>query len=355
MATAIDNDQPSILVIRRDNIGDLLCTTPLISRLRSAFPGARIDALVNSYNAPVLAGNPDLDHVYFYIKAKHRVRGQTVLDVHLARLKLMWTLRQAHYNRIYLAGDGNVGRQLKLARWLGAGEVIGFAPEKGNPLRALNCPVPRRENGHEVERCWSLLGSEFELERPGPMTLRALPSELDRVRERLVGASGYEPKQPLVAIHISARKPLQRWPAECFVALMRVLHVRWQAQFMLFWSPGDESNPLHPGDDSKAAAILDSLGDLPVIPYPTLHLEELTAGLSVCQFMVCSDGGAMHMGAALGLPVVSFFGNSDSARWYPWAVPHEVLQKPSRSVADVTVEEAQAACERLWARLLPAS
>ena len=38
----------SFLVIRRDNIGDLVCTTPLFEALRLRFPSARIDALTNS-------------------------------------------------------------------------------------------------------------------------------------------------------------------------------------------------------------------------------------------------------------------------------------------------------------------
>ena len=58
------------LVIRRDNIGDLVCTTPLIAALRRARPGAFIAALVNSYNREVLDGNPHLDRVYAYGKAK---------------------------------------------------------------------------------------------------------------------------------------------------------------------------------------------------------------------------------------------------------------------------------------------
>ena len=55
-----------ILVVRRDNIGDLVCTTPLIRALRQRYPDARIDALVNSYNLPVVAHNPDLDNAYAY-------------------------------------------------------------------------------------------------------------------------------------------------------------------------------------------------------------------------------------------------------------------------------------------------
>jgi ADP-heptose:LPS heptosyltransferase len=63
--------------------------------------------------------------------------------------------------------------------------------------------------------------------------------------------------------------------------------------------------------------------------------------------MVCSDGGAMHVGAGLGLPMLSFFGNSDAGTWYPWGVPKEVLQKPSRDVDDISVEDAVEAFGRL--------
>ena len=38
--------RPSFLVVRRDNIGDLVCTTPLIAALRAHYPDAWIAALV---------------------------------------------------------------------------------------------------------------------------------------------------------------------------------------------------------------------------------------------------------------------------------------------------------------------
>jgi ADP-heptose:LPS heptosyltransferase len=50
-----------ILVIRRDNIGGLVCRTPLFAALRARYSQAHIAALVNSYNAAVLDGNPHVD------------------------------------------------------------------------------------------------------------------------------------------------------------------------------------------------------------------------------------------------------------------------------------------------------
>jgi ADP-heptose:LPS heptosyltransferase len=76
----------SILVVRRDNIGDLVCTTPLFSALRRRYPQAWIGALVNSYNAPVLDRNPDLDGVVVYTKLKHLEPGDSRLGTLARRL-----------------------------------------------------------------------------------------------------------------------------------------------------------------------------------------------------------------------------------------------------------------------------
>jgi len=57
----------------------------------------------------------------------------------------------------------------------------------------------------------------------------------------------------------------------------------------------------------------------------------------------------MLVAAALGKPIVCFFGNSDAARWRPWGVPHRLLQRASREVTDITVAEALAACDDLAA------
>jgi len=55
----------------------------------------------------------------------------------------------------------------------------------------------------------------------------------------------------------------------------------------------------------------------------------------------------MHIAAALGKPILCFFGNSGATRWRPWGVPHVLLQPPSMNAADVSVEDAYAAYERL--------
>lgn len=100
--------------------------------------------------------------------------------------------------------------------------------------------------------------------------------------------------------------------------------------------------------------MLTALAGLPIIPVRTEILEELITGLSLCDVAVFSDGGAMHIAAALGKTVVRFFGNSDAGHWYPWGVSNELLQKLTRDVADISVDEA-AAFRRLYPQIVPVS
>lgn len=44
----------NILIIRRDNIGDLVCTTPLIEGVKIAYPDAKVYLLINKVSQTLL-------------------------------------------------------------------------------------------------------------------------------------------------------------------------------------------------------------------------------------------------------------------------------------------------------------
>lgn len=339
-----------ILIIRRDNIGDLICTTPLFEAIRRQYPQAYIAALVNSYNAPAIQGNPHLDAIFAYTKGKHAA-GESVWQAYLRRARLLWQLRQMKFDYAILATSGFAVRALKLARMLAPKQIIGFVTEQATSGKITQA-IAQGEGGklHETEDMFRLL-APLAISGPIPaLTVTADAAVAARLRQQLPTKVSHG-AGPLVALHISARKEKQRWPVDHFVALARRLHAQDAARFLIFWSPGDENNPFHPGDDGKAAHLLAELADLPAAPVRTEHLSELIAGLALCDSAILSDGGAMHIAAGLGKPLVCFFGNSSAERWHPWGVPHELLQKPSREVSEISVDEAVAAFERLQSRL----
>jgi len=113
------------LVVRRDNIGDLVLTTSVFRALREKFPDARIDAFVNSYNAPVLARHPDIDRVHEYTKGKHR---EGLSPGWLERLAQMWRLRKERYDHVIIATPGIHPRQIRFARFLNPAHITAFVP-----------------------------------------------------------------------------------------------------------------------------------------------------------------------------------------------------------------------------------
>ncbi len=330
----------SFLVIRRDNIGDLVCTTPLIRALRQQFPQAKICALVNSYNAPVLENNPDLDQIYSYTKLKHRVDRSSAWRILWNHFALIMSLRHKRFDCVIIAGARFLPRSLRLARAVSPRHIIGFT-EQGRESCAIDMAVPYDlpRPMHEVEDVFRLLGPLGIHGEPPDMRVVPNDGEVRRILSRIEAHEGLSGRLR-IGIHISARKPSNRWPAERFAQLIKELHKRHDASFMLFWSPGAEDHPQHPGDDAMVARVVTETQGAPLMPCATHRLEELIAGLSCCDVVICSDGGALHVAAALGKPILCFFGDSDKLRWYPWRVPYVLQQPPSRSAGDITVEEA---------------
>ncbi len=303
-----------ILVVRRDNIGDLVCTLPLLSALRRALPDATIDVLANSYNAPLLRANPDIDTVHRYTKSKHRPPGGA-LPALREQATLLWTLRRRHYDAVLVASGG--GHRLETRLWLRA-------------IGARTIVMRRDDQGdHEVERVLAL-GRALGLDLPATAPrLYPDPSLLRQAQATLVG-HGDRP----VGLHISAREEENRWPAQRFIELIREGAARG-LRFALFWSPGAADVPEHPGHDETASRILAATQGLAVTACPTRSLAELTAALSCCERLVGSDGGHCHIAAAVGTPVVGLYCDHKTAQWRPWGTGHAVLS--GRRVDDIPV------------------
>lgn len=348
--SAVREGPPRILVIRRDNIGDLVCTTPLIAALRERYPEGHIAALVNTYNEAVLAGNPDLDSVYAYEKAKHRGAGRSILSIYAKRLRMVMALRREKFDYGILATPGFAAHALRFARLIGARHVLGYAEQgKAHPGLDIALPYDRTAGAHEVEQVFALL--EALGIRGSPPAARVFPDPGER-RDLEEAAARLGRDAPIVGVHVSARRARQQWPAENFAALIRAIAKRHAVRILLLWSPGGADNPMHPGDDDKAREIVERCGNVPLLACPTETLSRLIAALSLCDCVVCVDGGAMHLAAALAKPILCFFGDSPPERWRPWKTPHELLRPVSRDLRDLAVEQALAGFERLRASAL---
>lgn len=314
-----------ILIIRRDNIGDLACTTPAIAILRQHFPEAEIGALVNSYNAEVLRGNPNVDRVFVYQKLKHAGGMASQFQALSERLKLIAQLRRWKPDVTILAKSSYDLRGLNFARQIGAKNIIGYVPDdlsKAKALPTIRLKTPVFEAIHEVEAVNQMLKPLGIETARAP--LQVYPDALTVARL----ANALPPAQCRIALHISAREAERRWGIANFIALTRhILDQYPETQILLFWSPGKADDPHHPGDDEAAVALMNAVGSNHLVPMPTQNLTELIAALSLCDLFIGTDGGAMHLAVALNKKVLALFENLPDKlnHWYPWQVDHRVL------------------------------
>jgi heptosyltransferase-3 len=318
-----------ILVIRRDNIGDLVCTTPLLAMLRKAQPQAEIAVLANSYNAPVLRGNPDVSKVYAYTKLKHR--GSVSALATLGRsAKLYLDLRAARFDWAILAGGNCTPQMLAAGRRSGAKQLIAYRPRDDADARRIDvCLDPAKEPRHEVLDTAALgapLGASGE---PGPLRVFASPRDAGKT------------SLPIIAVSLGARDD-KRWPGERFAALCDGLRRRFsEAQILLLWPPA-EALAATRSDDAVVAEALLAGGPPRTVGRATARLEDLIDGLASASLVISVDGGAVHLAAALGKPVVGLYANRPEVykRWYPWKVPNRVVVSPRAKVAEIDPDAA---------------
>ncbi len=336
------HQRAKILVIQRDNIGDLVLTTPLLRSLRVALPLAQIDVLSNSYNAPVLAGNSAISHHFWYTKLKHRAKHQSALRVTFDNWQLRARLRRQGYDLAIITATSLSSHALRLARSCRPKRCAAFANPIDAALKGIDLAIdPQKVDAHAVMAQRAMLDHLLPEEMLARLASEPPPCEVSvdaATRETIAGHLGIQTNRKLVAFHVSARKVDQRWSAERFAELMRRVHEELKAELLLLWAPGSSENPLHPGDDEKAEEISALLSDLPVKSYATTTLSELIAVLSLADLVVLSDGGAMHLAAALQKPLVCMFGNSDPNVWRAWRTPQAVLRDSSNRVAALSVE-----------------
>jgi heptosyltransferase-3 len=335
-------DPEKIIFIRRDNIGDLVCTTPAIRAVRETFSRARLSILVNTYNAEVIANHPDIDQVYIFQKPKHAL-DRNRFAVLWENFKVFRQIRQERYD--VAIGCGMYNRTLShYTFYTGAKRRIGYSRE-GRGRFFYNVLIPEaQEPVHEVMKVFKLLAPLGISGEPGDLFLVPDQTEAEKFAA-FSAARRLRRDKPLLALAISARIIHNRWPVAKFIALIEAILAQGVADVLILWAPGSQESPTYPGDDEAAAELVGRYQDA-ILAYPTPTLSSLIAALYGVDLALTLDTGSLHIAAAAKKPMVALMNPVKARVWYPWHTASQVLTSPGK-VADISVEEVLAAINRL--------
>ncbi len=328
----------SILVVRNDNIGDVICTTPAIAALREAFPQAHLAALVCTLTREALEGHPALDELFVYPKAKHRHYGP--LASHLKLMQVLGEIRRRRFDLAIAFRADFSSSQAWLVYASGARWRLG--PEARGRRRRwgfyYNLPVPWAPAGtHEVLRCFHLLG-HIQVDSPSKRLYLKVP-ERPQV-EKLLSSRGMEDLRPLV-VNLTrwAYRPDRHWPDR-----------RWQELLQTLVRRGEPVVVTHaPADRDWVEGLLAEVSPRPPVFFSP-SLKEFAALAARAQIFVTAEGGPMHLAAAVGAPLVVLWGRTPLEVWRPWGVPQRIV-RGGRSVAEIELPRVLAALDELRAEL----
>lgn len=336
-----------ILIVRLSALGDIVHALPVLARLRQAYPDAAIDWLVEENYAATLTFARGLSRrIVVRAKSDSSSAGMVSFATGMGYGRAASFLRAQKYD-VALDLQG----LLKSAVWArvsGARRVIGFDREHlREPFAAsfYSESVVPDGSGHVIRKNLSILRA-LQID-PGPVELRVEPHashELIKAIQIAGGSSGY------TVINPGAAWPNKCWPPERFGAVARAIRDRAGLHSLVTWGPKERA----------LADAVTSASEGAASPAPPTSVSDLAALMGSAALVISGDTGPLHIGAAVGAPIVGLFGPTRPERNGPWDPRDEVISRAETCVChhkraclrgapcinEITVEEVVAAAER---------
>ena len=249
----------------------------------------------------VFEGNPDVDEILpTALGALRRWRPMLCLNLHGGgRSAWMTALSGARYR----AGFGHFRHQLvynvcipRAQEILGVERKVHTAEHLASAVFYLGAPIT------EIPRAKLVLVGRTPRSAQVPLDLPEADGGVGR------GPGG--PPHNYAILHPFATTPDKTWVADGFLAVAQ--HLKQSGLDPVFIGGGaDDFSPF------QAFRVISGA--------PLSEIKSLMAGASL---FVGNDSGPAHMAAALGVPAVVIFGDSDPAIWGPWRTVSEVVMAP---------------------------
>jgi ADP-heptose:LPS heptosyltransferase len=332
-----------ILVIRPDQVGDLLFATPALARLREAFPAAHITGLIGPWGrGTVWERLPELTEVRTCPFPGIVARPARPWDPYVTLRTVAAALRPQAFDLALV---------LRFDYWWGAllAEQAAIPHRWGYGLPVmrpyLTMAEPYWPGRHEGEQNLALVEAVIAAAADGTLPVLhgelgpAEPEPVDRERgipplyfplrdeerawadaQRASGPMG----QPAIAIHPGSNATIKLWTPEGWAAVTRWLLER---DFAVVFTGTKGEHALI--ETIRSRLTTGQQAAVPNLAGQT-SLGQLAALFATLPLVLGVDNGPLHLATAVGTPTVRLYGPSDETLWGPWgpAPLHRVVRAP---------------------------
>ncbi len=295
-------------------MGDLVHTLPAVAALRSRFPDARIDWLVESRHREVLLDNPDVNGLIEIDTLGWRRRLYSPRTWREIRASIA-RIRERRYDFVLdLQGTIKSAASAFLAR---SHRRIGFGPghlkERAAALLYTERVTANGARPHVIDRHLGLLRALDIDTQERRFPIRVSPAEDGAAEGELARMN----LRDFVLLNPGGSWVTKRWSPEKFGRLASAILRVWKLESLVVWGPGEEGMAQEVVEASNGAARL----------APRTSFRELVPYIRRARLFVSGDSGPLHLASACGVPAVGIFGPTDPARNGPFGEGDVVIWK----------------------------
>lgn len=351
-----------VLVVRLDNLGDVLMTTPAIAAVRRACPQAHVTLLASPAGAALAPWLPDVDDAIAFRAPWVAPPRDAAVDERPGQDELAMVRRLAagRYDAaiIFTVCTQSALPAALMCRMAGIPHRLAHSRESAYGLLS----VAIRETDavadgmrHEVQRQLDLVAQVgWSVDDPR-LRLQLQDADRHRVRRRLA-AAGLAVDQPYLVVHPGATAPSRRYPAERLgMAAGRIAAQRGLA--VVLTGGADDAGALTAAraatggpsivlGGGQASGLSPGLSPgTPPGPPSDLTLGELAALIAGAELLLANNSGPAHVAAAVGTPLVCLYAQTNPQHT-PWRVPARVLshEVPCRHCLKSVCPQGHHAC-----------
>jgi ADP-heptose:LPS heptosyltransferase len=320
---------PRILVIRRNRMGDMIYTLPLLHALRRHNPKAHLTVACDPLGAPIAQACPAVDEVIVLEPGWNP--WQAVLK-NAARLQ--------DYDWVIAAKGGFDRRLAVLTRLTNAAMRIGFERRIDRPSAHYTNPVAIPDHANEEHQIDTLLRllKPLGLVRPTEFTVDLslrVPDSSRQFAAEILAQPPFDSSNHFMLINLSSTVGL-KFREEDFIALAE--RVLGSTNFAI----GLVASPI---DQEKADEIAFCMGSKRIGAVSTPGPLDLAALLEKATFLLTPEGGAAHLAATVGTPALVLWSEGPFKKWYSRGRRHAYVHaEPGEKTIPV---------ERVWEALQP--
>jgi lipopolysaccharide heptosyltransferase I len=288
--------RPRILLVRLGAIGDVVVTTPVARLLRQALPQAYLAWVVEEKAADVLMGNPYLDEVIVWRRGswQQELRRWSRIADHA---RFLVDLRRRRFD-VGIDFQG-LARSAVLLLAAGARHRIGNNGSREGSGLSYTLRVPRPSDPSNRQRCLDLL-RPLGIESSDRRMEVAIGEEERAFAAAFLERHGVN-ETPFVCLCPATTWRNKHWREERWAQLGDALQRRLGLQPLLMGARGDL--PL-------LGRIQSSMDTTPIVAAGQTSLRGAAALLQRARAVVSVDTALMHLGVAVGAPVVGLCGPS---------------------------------------------